>query len=170
MDDSQKNRDNFHSYIANVLAINKIPLENVFFINTPNSVVLYSSYDKAIMQRPAADYSKFITRKVIFEKCKYPKKYTCFFHREDVDHVGQVIDRPLGEKIISRPIGTMTYALNWNESCYGEEFDIMESLRKFVQKKSHLPIFMYIDFESDFFETLKTTKRIRIATLDTTVI
>ena len=161
MNDAQKVIDNFHSHIANVLSINQVPLDNVFFINTPNSIVFYSSYDKSIMQRPAADYSNFFTRKVIFEKCKQSKKYTCFHNRK----------KEISEdNIETKALSVMNYKLNWNESCYGKEFDMMKSLRKFIESKSHLPIFLYVDSENDFFETLQKTKKIRVATLDTTVI
>ena len=152
-----KNRhvlEDYHRYVANILAANKVPLDNVFFVSTPAFLVFYSKVDKAILQRPASDYCDFITRKVIFEKCKIDKKFKCYYHRQTTE----------AEALISRPLASMSYRLNWNESMYGEEFDCMKALSKYIKSKSHLPIFMYVD--EDFFNTIKRTKIIRAATLD----
>lgn len=145
--------EKFYSHIANVLMINKIPLDNVFFVNTPAFVVFYSEKDKAIIQKPAADYSEFFTRRVIIEKCA-KEKPKCFYKRKAIE----------GDKILSKPLSSMNYRLNWNESMYGETFDSMRALRKFVNSKSHLPIFLYVD--ASFFENLEKTKIIRLGTLD----
>jgi hypothetical protein len=150
--------DALHTYVADVLTVNNVPLDNVFFVNTPGFIVFISEYDKSIIHRPASDYSEFVTRKVIFEKCKQPKKFDCFFHR---------IGMP-GDKINTLTLSVMSYRLNWNESNYGEEYDLMKSLKSFIKSKSHLPIFLYVD--ASFFDTIQQTKIIRVATLDTTLI
>jgi hypothetical protein len=150
--------DELHKHIASVLTANHIPLDNVFFVNTPGFLVFLSENDNSIIQRPASDYSEFLTRKVIFEKCKQPKKFDCFFHR----------NRVANDKIVSKPLSVMSYRLNWNESSYGSDYDLMKSLRTFIKTKSHLPIFMYVD--ASFFDTIQETKIIRVATLDTTAI
>lgn len=145
--------EKFYSHIANVLAVNKIPLDNVFFVNTPAFVVFYSEKDKAIIQKPASDYSEFITREVIFEKC-IKEKPKCFFKRTAIE----------GDKIVSKPLSSLSYRLNWNESLFGEEFDSMRALRKFINSKRHLPVFLYVD--ASFFENLEKTKIVRLSTLD----
>jgi len=152
-----KNRhvlEDYHRYVANILTLNKVPLDNVFFVGTPAFVVLYSKLDKAILQRPASDYCDLITRKVIFEKCKIDKKFKCFYHRQITEM----------EKLESRPLSSYSYRLNWNESMYGEEFDCMKALTNYIKSKSHLPIFIYVD--EDFLNTIKRTKIVRAATLD----
>ncbi len=149
--------DILHSYIANILTVNHIPLDNVFFVNTPNFVVYFSEIDNAIFQRPAMDFSDFITRKVIIEKCPISIKFHSIYSRESQPQ----------DKIISRAYNTMSYRLNWNESHYGDGYDIMSSIKTFFKSKSHLAVFLYVD--DSFFETIQQTKIIRVATLDTTV-
>jgi len=152
-----KNRhalEDYHRYVANVLTANKVPLDNVFFVGTPAFLVCYSTLDKAIIQRPASDYCDLITRKVIFEKCKVDKKFKCYYHRPTME----------AEALASKPLASMSYRLNWNESMYGEEFDCMKALSKYIKSKNHLPIFMYVD--EDFLNTIRRTKTIRAATLD----
>ena len=156
-----KNRsawDKLHSHIADILTINKVPLENVFFVNTPAFLVFMSEIDKSIVGKPASDFSDFVTRKVIVEKCKESKKFECFHHR----------GHKSGDKIVSRPLCVMSYKLNWNESNYGEDYDLMKALSRFIKSKSHLPLFFYVD--ASFFDTIQQTKIIRVATLDTTAI
>jgi hypothetical protein len=145
--------DEFCKYIANILIIHKVPLENVYFVNTPAFLTFFSETDKSIVQRPAADYSEFFTRRVLIEKCKN-KKSGCFFHRKSTEL----------DKISSKSLSVASFRLNWNESMYGKEFDLMQSLKNFIKSKSHLNIFLYI--HSDFFESIEKTKIIRVATLD----
>jgi hypothetical protein len=155
---NKKALDAFHAYVADILTHNKIPLDNVFFVSSPGFVAFISEFDKSIIHRPASDYSNFITRKVIFEKCKQSKKFDCYFYRQTV----------AGDKIISKTLSVMSYQLDWNKSVYGENYDLMTSLKKFIKSKSHLPIFMYVD--TNFFQTIQETKIIRVAILDNTVI
>lgn len=145
--------DILHSHIADVLITNEVPVDNVFFVNTPGFIVLYSNYDKTIIQKPASEFSNFTTRRVIFEKSNKNKT----FH-----YINQHTN--LNQKVVSIPLSVMTYRLNWNESLYGESYDLMKSLKTFFKSKSHLPIFLYAD--GDFFDTLKQTKMIRVATLN----
>lgn len=145
--------DDFCKYIANNLAIHDIPLENLYFVNSPGFLIFFTENDRRIIQRPASDYSEFITRRVLVEKSKI-NRYECYFHKK----------RKKDDKIVSQPHSVMSYRLNWKKSFYGEEFDLMESLRIFLKSKNHLSVFLYID--SDFFETIKKTSIIRIATID----
>lgn len=150
--------EEFHKYIASTLMSNDIPLDNVFFVNTPAFVVCLSDYDNSIIQRPASDYSLFITRRVIVEKIKESKKFNHFYSREPIS----------GERMLTRNMSVASYRLNWNESVYGSGYDVMKSLKKFIKSKSHLALFLYVD--SDFLQTIQSTKIIRVATLDTTSI
>lgn len=144
--------EKFYSFIADTLSINKIPLENIFFVNTPAFVVLISEIDKAIIQKSASYYTKYITRDVIIEKNKsLNKRFRCYFD----------IERKPGDKIISRPLSVMTIRINWKKSI--NEFDSMKALCEYVKAKSNLPIFLYVD--ASFFENLQNTQTIRVATL-----
>lgn len=149
--------DKFYSYIADVLTVNKIPLDNVFFVNTPNFVIYISEIDKAIIQRPASYYTKLTTRNVIVEKSNSPnKKFCCYYDME----------RKSGDKILSKALSSMNVKLNWKKRI--GEFSSMEALCKYIKSKSHIPLFFYVDF--GFFDTLEKTKIIRIATLDSSLI
>lgn len=146
--------DVLYSSIANFLTINNINLDNIFFVNSPMFVVFLSELDNAIVQRPASSFSDFINRKVLVEKCKSSKRFLCFYNRDFI----------AGDTLTSKSLNVMSLRLNWNESNYGDEYDLMKALKSFTKSKSHLPIFLYVD--AGFFETLQLTKIIRVATLD----
>ena len=149
--------DILHSHIANILTINHIPLDNVFFVKTPGFIVYLSRLDNSIIQHPASDFSEFVTRKVIIEKCKTPITFNYYFRREPTSE----------DKITTKPLSVMSYRLNWNKSNYGDEYDLMKALKKFIKSKSHLALFMYVD--TNFFDTIQQTKILRVATLDVSV-
>jgi hypothetical protein len=150
--------DKLHTYVASILTVNGIPLENVFFVNTPSFVAFFSEFDNAIFQRPASDFSTLSTRKVIVEKCKQSIKFKCVYDRKLI----------IADKIISKSYSVMNYKLNWNASSYGDGFDLMNSMRVFLKSKSHLAIFLYVD--DSFFETIQDKQIIRIVALDTTAV
>ncbi len=143
--------DSFYSYIANSLTVRGVPLDNVFFVNTPGFVVMFSERDKAIVHKKASSYSSFIIRKVLVEKCTGKKEFTCFYDRQYF----------LGDKISTRPYHVLSYRLNWNETAYGNEYDFFKSFSKFIKERSHWAIFLYVD--ESFFDTLNDTKMIRVA-------
>lgn len=116
--------DVLHSYIADVLISNEVPVDNVFFVNTPGFIVLYSQHDKTIVQKPASEFSKLTTRRVIFEKINKFKKF---------NYINQHTN--FNQRIVSMPLSVMTYRLNWNESLYGESYDLMKSLKHFSNLK-----------------------------------
>jgi len=153
-----KNRgvwENFYSHIADELTRQKISLDNVFFVNTPAFVAYYSENDGTIIDRPASHYAVVCTRTVLIEKNFNKKKEICFYDRQ----------YKAGDKMLSKPLATFNYRLNWNESAFGQDFDLMEALKKFLNSKKHLAVFLYVD--ASFFDTLKSTKIVRLATLDT---
>lgn len=155
---TQKNSgiwDAFYSYIANSLILRGVSLDNVFFVNTPGFVVMFSERDKAIVHKTAASYSNLIVRKVIFEKCIIEKKFTCFYDRQYLP----------GDKVTTKPFNTITYRLNWNKTAYGDEYDFFKSISKFIKERSHLAIFLYVD--DNFFDTMQNTQMIRVALINT---
>ena len=112
-----------YKYIANTLNFYKVPLDNVFFVSTPSFLIFYTNTNKEIILKTASDYCDFLTRKVIFEKCKIDKKFKCYFHRQPTkkDKMESKPLNPFGSKAFS----SLSDRLDYNKSIYGEYFDSM---------------------------------------------
>lgn len=148
-----------YAELADYFVLNNIPIDNIFFANTPAFVVLTSEIDKAIMNDAAINYTTLIMRSVLVEKFQQKHaKFIRYFDREPIP----------GDKMKATPVHTMSYRLNWNESIYGHEFDLIKALKTFIKSKSHCALFLYV--EIDFLENLQLTKIIRVATITSPII
>jgi len=149
---NQKVWEGFYTSVANELAKSEIPLENVFFVNTPGFTAFLTE-GGCVVQKPASDYVQIHTRKVIVEKDDF-KKFKYYSNN---------VYSP-DEKIVSKSCSVNSYRLNWNASLFGEDFDLMRAFKKYIESKSQFAIFLYID--SSFFSTIKETKIIRASILN----
>lgn len=148
-----KTWDERQSDVAYFFAVNGIPSDNVFFVQTPGFIAFQSEIDGSIMHTPASDLTNLITRRVIFEKCKNQKKFSCYFHRKAKS----------GDKIVTKPMSVTSYKLNWKEELYREDCDVIELLKDFIKQRSHLALFFYL--EDDFLEKIQNENLVRVAHL-----
>lgn len=138
--DYTKDIHKLNAYVADLLTIHKISLDNVFFFNTPNFVAFFSQQDDSIMHIPASELTNLVTRKVLFEKCKHKRKFSLMSDGNNRN----------GDAIVTKTVSSSLYKFGYYQDSYNK--DNFALLKKFLENRRHLAFFMYIG--EDFMQNI----------------
>ena len=146
-----------YSNVATILDQNKIELDGIFFVNTPQSCVYISSDKKNIFDHPASYYSKTATRKVLFEKTNYKYVVRNFSTHTSISKQDGVLT------LEAKYIAANTYKVNQRDN-----ENVFTALKKMLEPiKRNFAVFLYV--HDNIFTVLEQTNTIRFSIIELTV-
>lgn len=143
--------------VASTLDVHNISLDNVYFMNTPNSAIFITNDSKTIFDYPASNYVVSATRRVLFEKTKYIYKVQNF---NSISYV----PKEASKTVISKFVNANSFFIGQKEN----ESTFM-ALKRTMEHygRQHL-LFVYV--YDDMIKNIEQGKVIRMALLDVNTI
>jgi hypothetical protein len=145
---------NLFSNIATVLEMNKVNLNNIYFVTTPGYSVCLSNDGKFIFDYPALVYSKACTRKVIIEKINYKYLFNNLYNKQSSNFTDNNLS------VQTKYLNALTYKIKKDDN-----ENVFESFKKTVDNinKNHA-IFLYAS--EDFLKNLEENNLARFTKLE----